>query len=192
MFAMVFSPGPANIVLAAAGARQGLRKSAPLIAGIDSVFLLKSCLVGFGLAEVFQRYPIILSSVQWLGVAYLIWLAWGFLNTQANTERSMKNIIGFKEGAILQTLNAKGWLLVTLMFSLFAKPAFELWGNYSTWVLIAMLAALNISLHTVWVIIGATLGYFNNSHTFEKGMNLGFATTLLLTALWIGWTGIQL
>ena len=42
MFPLVFSPGPANIVFAASGAKVGIKRSIPLIAGVDSVFIIKS------------------------------------------------------------------------------------------------------------------------------------------------------
>ncbi|GAA6138558.1 LysE family translocator [Arenicella sp. 4NH20-0111] len=192
MFAMVFSPGPANIILAAAGAKQGIKRSIPLIVGIDSIFIIKSCLIGFGLAEIFQRYPLILVIVQWAGIIYLIWLALKFLRIEDSENSDVNATLGFVEGAVLQTLNAKGWLLVALMFSLFSEPAFELWGTNSTAILIAMLAGLNITIHTTWVTIGASLGYLSKNRQFENRMNRGFALALLLTAVWLGWQGIEM
>jgi threonine/homoserine/homoserine lactone efflux protein len=190
MFSLVFSPGPANILLAASGARQGFAKSIPLVVGIDSVFILKSFLVGFGLAEVIERYPIILVTIQILGVAYLIWLSWVFITSKSSQEQDLDSQIGFKEGVVLQTINAKGWVMVALMYSLFSKSAGELWGSYSTLVLIILLALLNILLHMVWVMIGATIGHFNNSLRFEKIMNIVFAASLFITALWLAWSAV--
>ncbi len=188
MFAMVFSPGPANIVLAAAGAKQGFRKSIPLAVGIDIVFFIKSCLIGFGLAEVFQRHPHMLSILRWAGVIYLVWLALRFLNTSKSKNNAVEPRLGFAQGVILQSLNAKGWLLVALMFSLFAEPSRELWGINSTVLMIVMLTILNISVHLSWVAIGATLGHFTSNSLAERRMNQGFFAALMLTALWLGWT----
>jgi threonine/homoserine/homoserine lactone efflux protein len=47
MFPLVFSPGPANIVFAMSGIRQGVRGSIPLIIGVDLVFIIYSLLIGF-------------------------------------------------------------------------------------------------------------------------------------------------
>ena len=190
MFSLVFSPGPANILLAAAGARQGLAKSIPVVLGIDSIFIIKSFLIGFGLAEIIERYPIILVTIQILGVAYLMRLAYVFAKFNPSKEQSHGSQIGFKEGAVLQLFNAKGWLLVALMYSLFSKSAAELWGSYSTLVLILLLAVLNVLLHVLWVMIGATLGHFNNSLRFEKTMNIAFAASLSITAIYLAWSAL--
>lgn len=192
MFSLIFSPGPANILLAAAGARQGFVKSIPVVIGIDSVFLIQSILLGFGLAKFIERYPMILITIQILGVLYLIWLSWLFIKSKSSKEQTLNSEIGFKKGGLMQIFNAKGWALVTLMFSLFSKPASELWGSYSTLVLIILITVLNIILHLVWIIIGATIGHFNNSHRFEKTMNTVFASSLFITALWLAWSILRI
>ncbi len=47
--AMVGTPGPANMVLLAAGARFGLRPSLPFAAGVIKYLLLGAMPIGFGL-----------------------------------------------------------------------------------------------------------------------------------------------
>ena len=49
VFPLIFSPGPANIVFALSGAKQGVRKSMPLLLGVDLVYILCSLIIGFGL-----------------------------------------------------------------------------------------------------------------------------------------------
>ncbi|WP_253822082.1 LysE family transporter [Vibrio sp. 99-8-1] len=81
MFPLVFSPGPANIVFAASGARVGVRKSLPLLAGIDLVFIIKSLIIGFGLGQAVQNYSSLMNVVQLIGASYLIYLGIGFKET---------------------------------------------------------------------------------------------------------------
>ncbi len=73
MFPLVFSPGPANIVFAMSGIKQGVRGSIPLIIGVDLVFIIYSLLIGFGLGEILQLYPSLIfhTSIAWLFVYYL-------------------------------------------------------------------------------------------------------------------------
>ncbi|VVM24036.1 hypothetical protein BSPWISOXPB_6782 [uncultured Gammaproteobacteria bacterium] len=70
MFPLVFSPGPANIVFAMSGIRQGVRGSIPLIIGVDLVFIIYSLLIGFGLGEILQLYPSLIFILQLLGSLY--------------------------------------------------------------------------------------------------------------------------
>ncbi len=188
MFTLVFSPGPANILLAAAGARQGFTKSIPVVLGIDLVFVVKSFLLGFGFIEVIERYPMILTIMQIIGVIYLLWLSKVFIKYKPGEDQNLGLKIGFKKAVVLQTINVKGWIMVALMFSLFSTPASELWGSYSTLTLIVMLTALNVVVHIFWVIIGATIGHFNTSLRFEKIMNMVFAAALAITAIWLAWS----
>jgi len=123
MFPLVFSPGPANIVFAASGARVGLIRSLPLMLGVDLIFILKSLLVGFGFGNLLQSYPIVLQLLQIVGALYIVWLAVGFLRSSLRTSESEQKTLGFKDGLIIQLLNSKGWLMVVLMFSLFTEPA---------------------------------------------------------------------
>jgi threonine/homoserine/homoserine lactone efflux protein len=76
MFPLVFSPGPANIVFAMSGIRQGVRGSIPLIIGVDLVFIIYSLLIGFGLGEILQLYPSLIFILQLLGSLYIVYLAY--------------------------------------------------------------------------------------------------------------------
>ncbi len=52
MFPLVISPGPANVMFAASGAKFGIKKSIPLMIGIDLIFVVQSILIGFGLGTI--------------------------------------------------------------------------------------------------------------------------------------------
>lgn len=185
MFPLVFSPGPANIVFAASGAQVGVKRSLPLLAGIDSVFILKSLLVGFGFGKIIQHHPAILQSLQFLGAVYLIYLAIGFLryDPKGNSQRSQ--LMGFKEGVIVQLLNAKGWVMVLLMFSLFSEHAHELFGGGAIVALVAMLAALNVSLHLVWIKVGDLITRFSSSARNRKLQAYFYCSSLVSVAIWL-------
>jgi threonine/homoserine/homoserine lactone efflux protein len=81
MFPLVFSPGPANIVFAMSGIRQGVRGSIPLIIGVDLVFIIYSLLIGFGLGEILQLYPSLIFILQLLGSLYIVYLAYKFIRS---------------------------------------------------------------------------------------------------------------
>lgn len=185
MFPLVFSPGPANVVFAASGAKVGVRRSLPLLCGVDSVFILQSMLVGFGFDQVIMRHPLLLQVLQFVGSAYIIYLAIGFLLSGLQSNLASEKIMGFKDGIIIQTLNAKGWLMIILMFSLFAEPAKGIFGGAATWALIVMLALLNISLHLVWIKGGQLITLFVTSKRNQQIQNWGYFASLLLVALWL-------
>lgn len=185
MFPLVFSPGPANIVFAASGARVGLKRSIPLVAGIDTVFIIKSLIVGYGLGEVIERYPNIISTLQVLGALYLIYLAVKFIKSSSNKEEGGYKPLGFVDGALIQMLNSKGWIMLFLMFSLFTEQAQQSFGNQGVLVLVVWLAILNITLHLVWVKLGDLLARISNHKGYETALNIFYASCLLVMSGWL-------
>ncbi|ASP40176.1 threonine transporter [Bacterioplanes sanyensis] len=185
MFPLVFSPGPANIVFAVSGAQMGVRRSLPLLAGVDTVFILVSILVGFGFGQVMQRYPDVVQVMQWLGAAYLIYLAWTFLRSSLRVADTQAKPLGFVDGVVIQVLNSKGWLMVVLMYSLFSEPALEQFGALGIWVLVVWLAVLNISIHLVWIKAGHIISQWSQHPGHQRWQSAFYAACLLLVAIWL-------
>ncbi|MEZ9232237.1 LysE family translocator [Vibrio amylolyticus] len=185
MFPLVFSPGPANIVFAASGAKVGVKRSIALIAGVDSVFLIKSIIIGYGLGELVQSHPAVMNVMQLLGSAYLIYLAIKFLKSSQSTVNSEAKELRFVDGLIIQLLNSKGWLMVFLMFTLFSEPSLAAFGEYGVVVLIAWLAMLNISTHFAWVAIGELISKVSSNPIYEKSLNWFYAGCLMVVSAWL-------
>jgi threonine/homoserine/homoserine lactone efflux protein len=185
MFPLVFSPGPANIVFAVSGAQRGVRRSLPLLAGIDSVFIVKSVLVGFGFGQVLMRYPALVNSLQVVGALYLLYLAWTFWHAARSPSLAEQKQLGFTDGLMIQVFNSKGWLMVILMFSLFSERALEQFGGLGTWVLVAWLAVLNISIHLLWIKAGHYIAQLSNRPGYQQLQSALYAACLLVVALWL-------
>lgn len=80
-FTLVFaidsvSPGPAAAAVVARGAATGLRRTLPFIAGLVIGDLVLFALAVAGLAALAQALGPLFTVVKWLGVAYLLYLAW--------------------------------------------------------------------------------------------------------------------
>ncbi|WP_194435224.1 LysE family translocator [Vibrio fluminensis] len=185
MFPLVFSPGPANIVFAASGAKVGVKRSIPLLTGVDSVFIVKSLVIGFGLGKFVENYPHVMNAMQILGALYLLYLGAKFIQTDAKSEISVQKTLGFVDGLVIQLLNSKGWLMVFLMFTLFTDQAYLLFGEQGTLVLVLWLAILNISIHLVWIKMGQLLAKVSNSPSYQKAMNLFYASCLFVVSGWL-------
>ncbi len=183
MFPLVFSPGPANIVFAMSGIRQGVRGSIPFIVGVDLVFIIYSLLLGFGLGGILQLYPSLIFILQLLGSLYIVYLAYKFIRGDKKETDSNNQTFTFKDGVILQMLNPKGWTMLFLMFSTLLDGSF----NYNTQIvaLVIMLAILNISTHFIWVIAGNHISRWTDNKRIEKMLNYFFSGSLLIVAIWL-------
>ena len=192
MFPLVSSPGPANIVFAASGANFGVKKSIPLMLGVEVVFFAKSILIGFGLGTLLESNPNFLNILQLFGAVYLFYLAYSFLKPVLKNDTSTLKKLGFIDGIIIQIFNVKGWIMIVLMFSLFTTAIPDNDKETTVILLILMLTVLNISTHLLWITSSAYI-----VKTFCKGQNqklqsILFSMSLILVGIWFLWDNILL
>ena len=184
MFPLVFSPGPANIVFALSDIKQGFKKSMPLLAGVDIVFIVYSLIIGFGLGEFLNTYTQLIVFIKLLGIFYLLYLVYKFIKSSSDAPTNAEsNAYTFYDGLVLQLLNPKGWTMLFLMFSLFLDGSFDQTTQVA--YLVVMLAILNISTHMIWVAGGAAISSSISDPKLASYINYFFAVSLLVVALWL-------
>ena len=85
LFAFVSSitPGPNNLMLMASGANFGFRRTIPHMLGVALGFVFMVLLVGAGLVQVFDAYPVSYTVLKVGSVVYLLYLAWKIANAGA-------------------------------------------------------------------------------------------------------------
>ena len=108
---MCFTPGPNNILSTFHTLKFGYKKTIPLHFGMIIGFTFTGSLVCF-LANWINQYKIIFNSIVFLGAGYIIFLAAKIALApplEINKEYNQKDLLGFKEGFILQFLNGKAW-----------------------------------------------------------------------------------
>jgi len=181
MFPLVFSPGPANIAFAASGASFGIKRSLPLMFGVESVFFLKSLLLGFGLSAFLQNNQAFISYFQLAGAAYLIYLAYGFVKPLITKEEIKAKELSYFDGLIIQFFNVKGWMMIVLMFSLFSNSLTYENTSINILILCIMLAMLNLTCHLIWISFSSVI--FKKLLKSQKIQAYVFASSLLLVAI---------
>ena len=80
-FVMSVTPGPNNVMLLASGVNYGFRRSLPHMLGITIGFSFMIVVVGLGLGQVFERFPVTYEIMRYGGGAYMLWLAWRIANS---------------------------------------------------------------------------------------------------------------
>lgn len=110
-FAASFSPGPVNLLSVSAGARYGIRSGLRFVTGATLGFILLFVLIGVGLQQVLSVLPVLTRLLQWLGVAFLLYLSYQLFSDNGElAEQSGKKAPDFVTGALMQWLNPKAWL----------------------------------------------------------------------------------
>ena len=127
LFAFVSSitPGPNNLMLMASGANFGLRRSLPHMSGVALGFILMLILVGVGLVQIFDAYPVSYTILKIVSVGYLLFLAWKIARASApgETEQGAEPTgrpITFLQAAAFQWVNPKAWAMALTATSVYA------------------------------------------------------------------------
>ena len=112
-FAMAGTPGPNNTMVTASGANHGFRRTLPVAIGMGvGVGVIIFTVAAAGGAVVAE--PHVHLALKWLGIAYLLWLAWRIAGAPVGTgkESGRRRPFSFVEGALLQFVNPKLWVMV--------------------------------------------------------------------------------
>ncbi|TRX73002.1 LysE family translocator [Pseudomonas mangiferae] len=114
------TPGPVNLVALNGGARFGFRASLRHVSGATVGFTLLLLLVGLGLHELLVRAPVLLTGIQWGGIAFLLYMAWRLAldDGRLGSDRPVARP-SFRTGALMQWLNPKAWLASVAGMGLF-------------------------------------------------------------------------
>ena len=119
--AMSFSPGPNTTLSTALAANHGLRRAMPFVCAVPVGWgaLLGLCALGLGALVV--AVPLLSWAVKLLGVGYLLWLAFrlAFKTPPAptGTPTAAGPVVTFWQGAALQFVNIKAWMLALSIVS---------------------------------------------------------------------------
>lgn len=150
-FVSSITPGPNNLMLMASGANFGFRRTVPHMLGIGIGFTVMVLLVGAGLVQVFDRFPISYTVLKILSVAYLLFLAWKIAHTAPATEASARGKpMRFLQAAAFQWVNPKAWAM-----ALTATTAYAPGQTLQAIIVVALIfGAINLPSVSTWTVLG--------------------------------------
>ena len=116
--AMAITPGPNTTLSAAMAANFGLKRALPFAVSVAAGWGLLLTLCSLGLGALLLAVPLLSLAVKLVGIAYLLYLAFRLAGVsklgEANTSRLN---ISFLQGAALQFVNIKAWMLALAIVS---------------------------------------------------------------------------
>ena len=191
---LVVSPGPDTLYVAARSLGQG--RAAGLLAtlGISCGLLVHITAAALGLAGLFQTWPLAYDVVRYLGVAYLLYLAWEcFTGAEASAAHpaatmpraAMLRI--FRQAVLTNVFNPKVALFFVAYLPQFADPARGPVGPQ-----IALLGAIMVGMGLAYLVtIALTAGALGERMRAYPGLRQAqrwqLATTLGGLAIWLAW-----
>lgn len=179
LFAFIASitPGPTNILVLSNSARFGLKAAVPIILGACGGAAALVLVVGTGLGESLDRLPRVQALMQWVGVAWLSYLAWQIyrapplaLDPDSNAPR-----LGLLGAAALQVINPKTWVMALAVVSVFARD------GLAVWVLALVFLLISLPCLATWAALGIGSARLLRSPQAQQRLNRGLALVLLVS-----------
>lgn len=152
---MVGTPGPANMVVMASGARFGAKASLPFLSGVIFGKQLIIWPLGLGVLSVLDPQGPIFLAVKWASVAYILWLAWKIAGTRIVAADAGARAPRFVEGLIVHPLNPKAWAMIIGGFTNFVDPQAS--AFMGTLAVATGLLATQWVLQPLWMLMGSQI-----------------------------------
>lgn len=181
-FASSVTPGPNNMMLMASGANFGFGRSLPHLAGIGAGFALMIALVGFGLAQLFELFPI-LHWVLKIGAAlYMTWLAWKIATAapKLDAPEDVGKPFTFWQAALFQWVNPKVWAMALTVVSVYMP---ETLGVLAPVIVALLFQIAGVPFMVAWAVLGVGMRRFLTSAGRLRVFN-GIMGALLVLSLW--------
>ena len=121
LFFLFITPGSPRVVMCSYTMSYGLKKSVWTALGDISANSLQLVFVVIGFGLLVKDNPIILTTLKWIGVAYLLYLAYDLYKSKAKeintSDTDTKNILSFfKDGFLVAGLSPKAWMFFGVIF----------------------------------------------------------------------------
>lgn len=155
VIALLGSPGPGPLALAAIGAAFGPRKGAPFLAGILTAIAAAMALTALGASALLAASPKLLLAAKIAALSYIVFVAWRIARVAAFTSDQEETPPSFIDGFLLNIVNPKVYAAFAVIFSAFSiEHPQPLIGAALTG---AISFALVVAIDAAWLIAGAGL-----------------------------------
>jgi threonine/homoserine/homoserine lactone efflux protein len=180
-FVMSITPGPNNVMLTAAGANFGFRRTIPHMLGISAGCAVQLLAVCAGLGALFTKWPLLQTALQWVGAAYLLWLGWKLLRSGEVAQGKAPEPITFLQAAAFQFVNPKAWVMSLSAVSLFLPRDVGIVA--ATTYLLGLMLLINLPCIGVWALFGSSLRSVLQRRTARLVFNASMAVALAVTGV---------
>lgn len=180
-FVSTVTPGPNNMMLLASGANFGFQRTIPHMLGITLGFAFMVILVGMGIVQIFDAWPMSYVLLKYASIAYLLFLAYKIATAkQASTSGANSNRpLTFMQASLFQWVNPKAWTMALTSLSVYS-PNQEL---QSVLIVSAIFALVNLPSVSVWALIGKQMQRWLGSAKRLRTFNISMAVILVASLI---------
>ena len=191
VFFLCITPGTPRVVIVAYALNYGLKRSVITALGDVSANTLQMILVAFGMSVLISAYPNILDYLRWIGVLYLLYIAFDLVKSSKNLDFDKNllvksNISLFRDGFLVAFLSPKAWVFFGAIFPQFLN----LEGDFTIQLVILIISWVILDFSTL-MLYGFTAQKITSwLQTNPRTINTISACALIIIAIIIASTNI--
>ena len=150
VFFLCITPGTPRVVIVTYAINYGLRRSAITAFGDISANTIQMIFIAFGIGAIIVANPEILNYVKWIGIVYLLYLAFDLRRSSKNINfkqnlSSKSNLSLYRDGFMVAFFSPKAWVFFGAMFPQFLS----LDGDFKIQLLILIISYVVIDFSTL-------------------------------------------
>lgn len=156
--------------------------------GVCLGYLVHSVLVALGIAAIIVSFPILFETIRWLGIAYLLFLAFSLIKSVFNTQKlaiEKKNTAkSIQKGFFTALLNPKGMLIYFAILPQFIDKTGNtvIQGLILSFIFIGLCFVVYCSLSVIFAKISQNTQLDERKQKWVDGSSGGL---LMLAATWL-------
>ena len=177
--ALLGSPGPATIALAATGATFGPRRGVPFLAGLLIGLAVVVLLGATGVTALLSRGGAAANVLTLVSLAYLVYVAYKISSAPIqNAGEATGAAPSLRDGVILNLTNVKAYAAFSAIFAAFSLPLEDPALSAAATGGVAYLMAVIIDI--VWLMAGGALAPAFAHPRLARPLRAAFAITMLV------------
>lgn len=182
--AMSFTPGPNTTLSAALAANRGMPVAMRFVLSVPVGWCALLILCAAGLGAILMAVPALRWAIKILGVGYLVWLAFKLSRSAQLSEADASRMeISFWQGAALQFVNIKAWMLALTIVAGWIIGREDSLQRLA--VVVPVMAFFALSSNLLYASVGALLRHWLAIGSRLLWFNRMMALVLVVTAVWM-------
>lgn len=173
------TPGPNNLVVMRAAARNGWKAALPMVAVVVAGGLVLLVVVASGVGSVFSTWPWLRDATETGGVAYLVWLGTRMIAAAGREVGSTALTGGFAGLFGFQFLNPKGWVMVLTVVA--ALPVTD--AAHALMYLAPLFLCIPTACLLLWAALGGAVARHLTRPMVRQWTDRALGALLILAAL---------
>ena len=181
---MSFTPGPNTTLSTALAANRGLRPAMRFVCAVPVGWTALLLLCAGGVGAVVVAVPALRWGIKAVGIAYLLWLAFKLSGSSRLSEADAARLnVGFWQGAALQFVNIKAWLLALTIVAGWVAGREDSLQRLA--VVLPVMVVFAFSSNLTYAAVGALLRQWLAQGQRLLWFNRAMALVLVATAAWM-------